>query len=86
MIRALGFEESQIMNRHYSYAIWEKIQEIFNQKIKATGHRTGTFGKKLIGRIFHFHVSRLWIVEIEMLQRVAIGTCNHERFVTLRKV
>jgi prolyl-tRNA synthetase len=29
--------------REDSYAIWEKIQEIFNQKIKATGHRNVYF-------------------------------------------
>jgi prolyl-tRNA synthetase len=29
--------------RENSYAIWEKIQEIFNQKIKATGHRNVYF-------------------------------------------
>lgn len=29
--------------REHSYAIWEKIQEIFNQKIKATGHRNVYF-------------------------------------------
>jgi prolyl-tRNA synthetase len=29
--------------RELSYAIWEKIQEIFNQKIKATGHRNVYF-------------------------------------------
>lgn len=29
--------------REYSYAIWEKIQEIFNQKIKRTGHKNVYF-------------------------------------------
>ncbi len=29
--------------REHSYAIWEKIQEIFNEKIKATGHRNVYF-------------------------------------------
>jgi prolyl-tRNA synthetase len=29
--------------REISYAIWEKIQEIFNEKIKATGHRNVYF-------------------------------------------
>ncbi|NWG11576.1 proline--tRNA ligase [Candidatus Bathyarchaeota archaeon] len=29
--------------REHSYAIWEKIQEVFNQKIKATGHRNVYF-------------------------------------------
>ncbi|MBS7632560.1 proline--tRNA ligase [Candidatus Bathyarchaeota archaeon] len=29
--------------REHSYAIWEKIQEIFNQKIKATGHKNVYF-------------------------------------------
>jgi prolyl-tRNA synthetase len=29
--------------RELSYAIWEKIQEIFNEKIKATGHRNVYF-------------------------------------------
>jgi prolyl-tRNA synthetase len=29
--------------REHSYAIWEKIQEIFNQKIKRTGHRNVYF-------------------------------------------
>jgi prolyl-tRNA synthetase len=29
--------------REHSYAIWEKIQEIFNQKIKQTGHRNVYF-------------------------------------------
>ena len=29
--------------REHSYAIWEKIQEIFNGKIKATGHRNVYF-------------------------------------------
>jgi prolyl-tRNA synthetase len=29
--------------REHSYAIWEKIQKIFNQKIKATGHRNVYF-------------------------------------------
>ncbi|MEM3627330.1 MAG: proline--tRNA ligase [Candidatus Bathyarchaeia archaeon] len=29
--------------REYSYAIWEKIQEIFNKKIKATGHKNVYF-------------------------------------------
>jgi len=29
--------------REHSYAIWEKIQEIFNKKIKATGHRNVYF-------------------------------------------
>jgi prolyl-tRNA synthetase len=29
--------------RELSYAIWEKIQEIFNQKIKATGHKNVYF-------------------------------------------
>jgi prolyl-tRNA synthetase len=29
--------------REHSYAIWEKIQEIFNRKIKATGHRNVYF-------------------------------------------
>jgi len=29
--------------RENSYSIWEKIQEIFNQKIKATGHRNVYF-------------------------------------------
>jgi prolyl-tRNA synthetase len=29
--------------REHSYAIWEKIQQIFNQKIKATGHRNVYF-------------------------------------------
>jgi prolyl-tRNA synthetase len=29
--------------REHSYAIWEKIQEVFNEKIKATGHRNVYF-------------------------------------------
>jgi prolyl-tRNA synthetase len=29
--------------REYSYAIWEKIQEIFNKKIKETGHKNVYF-------------------------------------------
>jgi prolyl-tRNA synthetase len=29
--------------REHSYAIWEKIQEIFNKKIRATGHRNVYF-------------------------------------------
>jgi prolyl-tRNA synthetase len=29
--------------REHSYAIWEKIQEIFNRKIKATGHKNVYF-------------------------------------------
>jgi len=29
--------------REHSYAIWEKIQEIFNEKIKATGHKNVYF-------------------------------------------
>ncbi|PIU60031.1 proline--tRNA ligase, partial [Candidatus Bathyarchaeota archaeon CG07_land_8_20_14_0_80_47_9] len=29
--------------REHSYAIWEKIQEIFNKKIKETGHRNVYF-------------------------------------------
>ena len=29
--------------REYAYAIWEKIQEIFNQKIKRTGHKNVYF-------------------------------------------
>ena len=29
--------------REHSYAIWEKIQEVFNKKIKATGHRNVYF-------------------------------------------
>jgi prolyl-tRNA synthetase len=29
--------------REYSYAMWEKIQEIFNKKIKATGHKNAYF-------------------------------------------
>ena len=29
--------------REHSYAIWEKIQEIFNKKIKATGHKNVYF-------------------------------------------
>jgi prolyl-tRNA synthetase len=29
--------------REYSYTMWEKIQEIFNEKIKATGHRNAYF-------------------------------------------
>jgi prolyl-tRNA synthetase len=29
--------------REHSYAIWERIQEIFNEKIKATGHRNVYF-------------------------------------------
>jgi prolyl-tRNA synthetase len=29
--------------REHSYAIWEKIQEIFNEKIRATGHRNVYF-------------------------------------------
>jgi prolyl-tRNA synthetase len=29
--------------REHSYAVWEKIQEIFNKKIKATGHRNVYF-------------------------------------------
>jgi len=29
--------------REHSYAVWEKIQEIFNEKIKATGHRNVYF-------------------------------------------
>ncbi len=29
--------------REHSYAIWERIQEIFNRKIKATGHRNVYF-------------------------------------------
>lgn len=29
--------------REHSYAIWEKIQEVFNQKIKRTGHRNVYF-------------------------------------------
>jgi prolyl-tRNA synthetase len=29
--------------REHSFAIWEKIQEIFNEKIKATGHRNVYF-------------------------------------------
>jgi len=29
--------------REHSYAIWEKIQEVFNQKIKASGHRNVYF-------------------------------------------
>ena len=29
--------------RENSYAIWEKIQEIFNKKIKETGHRNVYF-------------------------------------------
>ncbi|MEM4703625.1 MAG: proline--tRNA ligase [Candidatus Bathyarchaeia archaeon] len=29
--------------REHSYAIWEKIQEVFNQKIKATGHKNVYF-------------------------------------------
>jgi len=29
--------------REYSYTMWEKIQEIFNEKIKATGHKNAYF-------------------------------------------
>jgi prolyl-tRNA synthetase len=29
--------------REQSYAIWEKIQEVFNRKIKQTGHRNVYF-------------------------------------------
>jgi prolyl-tRNA synthetase len=29
--------------REYSYAMWEKVQEIFNKKIKATGHKNAYF-------------------------------------------
>ncbi len=29
--------------REDAYAVWEKIQETFNQKIKATGHRNVYF-------------------------------------------
>jgi prolyl-tRNA synthetase len=29
--------------REHSYAIWEKIQEVFNEKIRATGHRNVYF-------------------------------------------
>ncbi|MFQ6064729.1 MAG: proline--tRNA ligase [Candidatus Bathyarchaeia archaeon] len=32
-----------IIFREYSYAIWEKIQEFFNKKIKETGHKNAYF-------------------------------------------
>ena len=32
-----------VILREHSYAIWEQIQEIFNEKIKATGHRNVYF-------------------------------------------
>lgn len=32
-----------IVFREYSYAIWEKIQEIFNEMIKKTGHKNAYF-------------------------------------------
>jgi prolyl-tRNA synthetase len=33
--------------REDAYAVWEKIQEIVNQKIKATGHKKASSKKKL---------------------------------------
>ncbi|MDH5770942.1 MAG: proline--tRNA ligase, partial [Candidatus Bathyarchaeota archaeon] len=32
-----------IVFREYSYAIWEKIQDFFNEKIKETGHKNAYF-------------------------------------------